>query len=165
MGVLKVMRKTNADINYLHNAVRYVNGGHTDPDYMGSPNTDIYNAFYQMNAVKNYFGKTGGNQLFHFIIVYTPRSAYDVERAMYLTTKIAEFYAGKYQIIWCVHYKPMSKKYGSVASLFHAHIVMNSVSYMDGKMFSDTYAERTEFLNHIKKITGDNAWKTEYCIK
>ena len=31
--------------------------------------------------------------------------------------------------------KPCSKKYVGCSSVYHAHFVMNSVSFVDGKMF------------------------------
>jgi Relaxase/Mobilisation nuclease domain. len=165
MGILKVIRHTDTNSDYLYNAIKYVMHEHTDPDYVRSPNTSIASitdAYGQMYAVKKYYDKTGGNPLFHFVVIYTPRSAYDIDRAMYLTSKIAAFYADKYQVIWCVHYKPMSKRHGTVSSMFHAHIVMNSVSYIDGRMYSDSYSERAEFLEHIKRVTGDNHWRIAY---
>ena len=39
---------------------------------------------------------------------------------------------------------------------------MNSVSYIDGKMFGGSYAEIYAFLDYIKKVTGDNFWTLRY---
>ena len=39
---------------------------------------------------------------------------------------------------------------------------MNSVSYIDGKMFSGNRTEMYAFLEHIKRVTGDNSWNVEY---
>lgn len=39
---------------------------------------------------------------------------------------------------------------------------MNSVSYIDGKMFSGNKSEMYDFLEYIKKVTGDKSWHIEY---
>lgn len=162
MGVLKIIRHTNKDLNYLYNAINYVTHGHTDPDNIGSPNTSIYDAYNQMYRVKQYFGKTGGNTLFHFVVVYNPRTAFDVEHAKYISALIANYFADRYQIIWCVHEKAMSKRYGNISSMCHTHFVMNSVSYVDGRMFSNTRSEIYQFLEYIKSVTRDPSWEVAY---
>ena len=39
---------------------------------------------------------------------------------------------------------------------------MNSVSYIDGKMFGGNYAEMYSFLEYIKGVTGDKSWIVKY---
>ena len=163
MGVLKIIRHTDANPQYLCNAINYILHGHTDPDNIGSPNTCIYDIYDQMYAVKKYYGKTGGNPLFHFVVIYDARTAYDVNRAKYLTARIADYFAERYQIIWCVHEKALSKRYGKISSLYHAHFVMNSVSFVDGKMYSNDRAEiYYRLLEYIKSVTGDRTWIVDY---
>lgn len=162
MGVLKVIRHTNSGYAYLNNAVNYVVFGKASYDCIGSPNTSLEYPLEQMHCVKQYYNKTGGNPLFHFVVVYHPRTVFNVERAKSVTRSIADYFAGSYQIIWCVHEKKMSKQYGGVASLYHAHLIINSVSYINGKMYSGDYAEIYSFLDHIKRVTGDNSWTVKY---
>ena len=162
MGIFKVIRHTDGGYEYLSNAVNYVLYGKASYDCVGSPNTSLEYSLEQMHYVKKYFDKTSGNPLFHFIVVYNTRTAYDVERAKSVTRMIADYFADKYQIIWCVHEKHMSKKYGGVSSLYHAHFIMNSVSYVDGRMFCGDYAEIYAFLDYIKSVTHDKSWKLVY---
>lgn len=162
MGVFKVIRHTDGGYDYMNNALKYVIYGHTDYDNTGSPNVDIYLAAEQMHHVKKYFDKCSGNPVFHFIVVYNTRTAYEVERAKHITRCIANYFADRYQIVWGVHEKRMSKKYGGVSSMYHAHFVMNSVSYIDGKMFSGDYADIYAFLEHIKSVTNDRSWTIRY---
>lgn len=49
-----------------------------------------------------------------------------------------------------------------VKNLCYVHFVMNSVSYIDGKMFGGSHAEMYFFLEHIKSITGDKSWVVKY---
>ena len=164
MGVLKVIRNTNDELNYMYNALNYVSGGHTDYDKRYSLNTDINNAYEQFLLVKKYFYKTSGNPVFHFIVSYNPRTTWgdNYDRAEYLSRCIASYFSDRYQLVYCIHRKPCNKKYGGHASLYHAHFIMNSVSYIDGKMFSGNHSEIYGFLDYIKKITGDGSWHIEY---
>lgn len=43
-----------------------------------------------------------------------------------------------------------------------SHFVLNSASNIDGKMFSGNRTEMYAFLEHIKRVTGDNSWNVEY---
>ncbi len=159
MGVFKVIRNTNDGLNYMYNALNYVAYGHTD-----SINTDIDNAYEQFLAVKRYFYKTSGNPVFHFVVVYDAKTTWgdNIERAECMSRSIASYFSDRYQLIWCIHKKLSSKKYGSIASVYHAHFIMNSVSYIDGRMFSGNHSEIYAFLDHIKRITKDNSWIVNY---
>ena len=76
MGIFKVIRNTNDELQYLYNVLNYTMGIHTDYDKRYSPNVDIYHAYEQFLSVKKYFGKTSGNPAFHFIVVYDARSTW-----------------------------------------------------------------------------------------
>ncbi len=164
MGVFKVIRNTNDGLEYMYNALNYVTYGHTDYDKRYSLNTDIDNAYEQFLLVKKYFYKTSGNPVFHFVVVYNTKTTWgdNIERAESLSRSIATYFSDRYQLIWCIHKKLLSKKYGGCASVYHAHFIMNSVSYIDGRMFSGNHSEIYAFLNHIKKVTGDNSWIVKY---
>ena len=162
MGIFKVIRHTDGGYDYLSNAVNYVLYGKASYDCIGSPNTSLEYPLEQMHYVKKYYDKTSANPLFHFIVVYNTRTVHDVEQAKYISRCIADYFANRYQIIWCVHEKHMSKKYSVVSSLYHAHFIMNSVSYVDGRMFCGDYAEIYTFLDYIKSVTHDKSWKLVY---
>lgn len=53
MGIFKVIRNTNDELQYLYNVLNYTMGIHTDYDKRYSPNVDIYNAYEQFLSVKN----------------------------------------------------------------------------------------------------------------
>ena len=46
--------------------------------------------------------------------------------------------------------------------MYHAHFVMNSVSFIDGKMFANSRTEIYQFLQYIKAVTRDNSWTIDY---
>ena len=96
--------------------------------------------------------------------MYDARSTWgdNYERAESMSRSIASYFSDKYQIVYAVHRKPCSKKYGGCSSVYHAHFVMNSVSYIDGTMFSGNRSELYAFLDYIKQVTGDKSWVTQY---
>lgn len=164
MGIFKIIRNTNDGLVYMNNALNYIYGGHTDYDKRYSLNIDIHNAYEQFLLVKRYFGKISGNPVFHFIVVYNAKTTWgdNIEIAESISRSIASYFSDRYQLVYCIHKKPCSKKYGGCASIYHAHFVMNSVSYIDGKMFSGNRSELYAFLEYIKKVTGDKSWNIEY---
>jgi len=164
MGILKVIRNTNDGLAYMYNALNYVCYGHTDYNRRYSINTDIDNAYEQFLTMKRYFYKTSGNPVFHFIVTYNARTTWgdNIERAEYISHSIASYFSDRFQVVWCIHKKFCSKEYGGCASVYHAHFVINSVSYEDGKMFGGSNSEIYAFLEHIKRVTGDKSWVVKY---
>lgn len=164
MGIFKIIRHTDGGLQYMAHALNYVTNGHTDYNNRYSLNTDIDNAYEQFLLVKRYFYKTSGNPLFHFIVIYDAKTTFgkNIEMAESISRNIASYFSNRFQMVWCIHEKPCSKKYGGCATIYHAHFVMNSVSFIDGRMFSDNKTEIYAFLEHIKKVTWDKSWHIEY---
>ncbi len=164
MGIFKIIRNTNSGLQYMYYALNYIINGHTDYDKIYSYNVDKDYAYEQFLFVKKYFNKTSGNPVFHFMISFNTRTTRfdDIIHTENICRSIADYFTNEYQIIWCIHEKRTSKKYGGIASVYHAHFVMNSVSYINGKMFGGSYAEIYAFLDHIKKVTRDDSWIVQY---
>ena len=161
MGTFKVITKPDAEQEYLLNCFRYIIGGHTIPECYGGINVCPERAYQQMMAVKQYYGKTTGNQLVHFVITLDHR-VFDELDALLLADRIAGYYGNRYQIIYGVHRSHRNNRYGLIASYLHIHMIMNSVSFVDGKMYADNKGDTQRFLEHIKKVTGDYHWKIVY---
>lgn len=161
MGVLKIITKAEADTDYLLNCFNYVIGGHTVPGCVGGINVYPLQAFMQMMNVKRYFGKTSGNQLVHFIISLDNK-VFDPEVALHIAYEIAKYYGDRYQIIFGVHQNPRINRKGRATSYVHIHMIMNSVSFVDGKMYADNKGANYAFADHIKRITDDYNWKVVY---
>ncbi|MDD6270036.1 MAG: relaxase/mobilization nuclease domain-containing protein [Oscillospiraceae bacterium] len=164
MGIFKIIRNTDYGLPYMNNVLNYVCYGHTDYDKLYSLNTDVYNAYEQFLTVKRYFGKTSGNPVFHFVVVYNAKTTRgdNLEIAESISRSIAAYFTDRYQLVYCIHKKPRHKKNGGCASIYHAHFIMNSVSYIDGKMFSGNKSEQYAFLEYIKSVTGDKSWIVQY---
>ncbi|MBR6617249.1 MAG: relaxase/mobilization nuclease domain-containing protein [Oscillospiraceae bacterium] len=156
MGILKIITKPDADGMYLENVVNYIVHGHSI--ITGGFNICPECALEQMQIVKNYYGKTGGNGLVHFIVSFN-RNVYSIMYAEKSARKIAKYYADRYQILYAVHAEPRTNSRGEVVNLLHVHLLMNSVSFVDGSEYQDNIKEAKKFAKHIAEMTGDSRWK------
>ncbi len=93
-----------------------------------------------MQIVKNYYGKNSGNQLVHFDISFD-RNVYTAAYADKLARKIAKYYADHYQLVYTVHTKERTNDDRYEKNILHVHMVMNSVSFMDGSEYPDDAEE------------------------
>ena len=125
MPNLLIVRNSYPDLESVQRLLNYVlrtsfYGGYAiDPEY----------AFDQMRLVKEAYHKTEGVQLKHFLLTFSH------EEMMHLDFKdLLElgFQVGKvlerYQIVYCIHLD---------SDYIHMHFVMNTVSFEDGKKYSD----------------------------
>ena len=110
---------------------------------------DCYNpirALYQMKAVRKYFGKSSYNPLIHFIICYDGH-VMTVDEACKLTAEIVSELADEFQMCIAIHEKDRDYAH------FHAHVVMNAVSYVDGRLFHSGFAELNELCRKVSEVT------------
>lgn len=159
MGILKVIQNTNSSDDYLYNAIYYIENK-VETVGVGGYRVDPYNAYHQMMAVKNYFGKTSGNQLMHLVVSFEKRVS-DIETALDYAYKIAMYYGNRFQTVFAVHEKDCYYK-GQLRSCYHVHFILNSVSYVDGKMFAQSKGELYQFMKYIGKIAKDRNFKVLY---
>lgn len=160
MGTLKIRKQTDGGMNYMANVLDYTVRGHGYEDRVYSPNVDIYDCFNQFYKVKEYFGKTSGNPVYHFIVTYNSGIIKEdnFQKARMFSKNIAAYFADRYQVIYGVHKKTLMHSNKKPVSYYHAHFVINSVSYIDGRMFSGSLSDIYEFLDHVKEVTKDKYW-------
>lgn len=99
----------------------------------GSFGIDSIDVVESMNKVSAKFGGTSGAQLRHFIISFAPDELDDPLIADEIGFQTAMYLAYAYQAFYAVH---------EDKSRLHIHIIMNSVSYIDGHRY---YGGRKEF--------------------
>ena len=150
MVVVKSTRDTYGDkSNYLYNALNYL----YDEEkalHMGGYAVNPYNlkeTYEQMMIVKRYFNKTSGNPLMHFIVSFD-ENVKTYETAKSLAVLICSYFKCRYQVLWAVHFKCRDN------SMYHLHIIVNSVSFLDGKMFNSSPEELSRFCMHIQNCSG-----------
>ena len=160
MGFLKLIVKQNAGKEYLRNAVNYITEN-ADACFYSGINICPEKAYMQMRNVKKYFGKTSGKQLVHFVVCFN-NEVDDITTAKRYARKIVEYYKSRYQILYAIHQELRHTKSGYAKSWFHVHIVINSVSFVDGKMFADNKKDIGRFMEYISKVVGDEWWRIYY---
>lgn len=125
MPNLLIVRNSYPDLESVQRLLNYV----LRTSFYGGYAIDPEQAYDQMRLVKEAYHKTEGVQLKHFLITFSH------EEMMHLDFKdLLElgFQVGKvlerYQIVYCIHLD---------SDYIHMHFVMNTVSFEDGKKYSD----------------------------
>lgn len=125
MPNLLIVRNSYPDLRSVQRLLNYV----LRTSFYGGYAIDPEQAYDQMRLVKEAYHKTEGVQLKHFLLTFSH------EEMMHLDFKdLLElgFQVGKvlerYQIVYCIHLD---------SDYIHMHFVMNTVSFEDGKKYSD----------------------------
>lgn len=125
MPNLLIVRNSYPDLGSVQRLLNYV----LRTSFYGGYAIDPEQAYDQMRLVKEAYHKTEGVQLKHFLLTFSH------EEMMHLDFKdLLElgFQVGKvlerYQIVYCIHLD---------SDYIHMHFVMNTVSFEDGKKYSD----------------------------
>jgi len=98
-------------------------------DLYGGYAVDPIQAYRQMEMIKNAYHRRDGKQLLHFIVSFTTAEAYrlTIDEVLALGFHIAALF-GEYQTVYAVHMD---------SSHIHMHLVMNSISFVDGHRYRD----------------------------
>ena len=135
--------------NYLYNALNYLHDKEKQL-HLGGVGVDPYDldlTYKQMLFVKKYFHKTQENPLIHFIISFGDEvSTYETAKGY--AVRIGLFFKCRYQFLWAIH----RKKRGD--SMFHIHIILNSVSFVDGKLYDSSKENLCKLCDHVENVTG-----------
>ena len=114
----------------------------------GVSDTNAQHTYKQMKAVKEYYRKSGDNPVMHFVVAFDKKGVRDAETACKYTEQIVDYFKDQYQIITSVHREEQGN------SLYHSHIIMNSVDYNTGKLYHSGMTELAGFARHIHSVTG-----------
>ncbi len=109
---------------------------------IGGVNCQPENAFYQMMETKKEFGKVDKRQGYHLIISFkegeaSPDTAYEIAGKF-----VNEYLGSSYEAVYCVH---------DNTDHVHAHIIFNSVSFVDGRKYR---YEKGDWEREIQPITN-----------
>lgn len=105
-------------------------------------------AAYQMQKTKELYGKTDGRQYKHYVLSFAPGEI-SVEKAKTYANELADkCFGDRYEVAVGVH---INSKGGKI----HAHFVVNSVSFLDGKKLHFSKSD----LENFKKINDNIAKK------
>lgn len=102
-------------------------------------------AAYQMQHTKAYYAKLDGRQYKHYVLSFAPGEI-SVDKAKTYAKELAQQCFGeRYEVAVGVH---TNSKGGKI----HAHIIVNSVSFMDGKKLHFSKNDLESFKNQNDKL-------------
>ena len=131
------------DEDAKQNVIEYImKKGKTPHGYVGGVGVDGNDIVGSMKEVSEQFGKSNGVQLRHFIISFEQGEINNLNTADEIAREAALFLGREYQTVYAVH---------EDSDHPHAHIVCNSVSYVDGHRY---YGTRKEFKQFMGKLQG-----------
>ncbi|MBR4319027.1 MAG: relaxase/mobilization nuclease domain-containing protein [Oscillospiraceae bacterium] len=149
MVFVKVIRNTQDDSGYIFRLCRYI----IRREYFvysygyGVDCKDPATVYEQMMRVRHYYGKTSGNPLIHYVVSFDD-CVQDLKSAIEMSNRIVYFFRGRYQVFFGIH------KQHHKQSEYHVHILVNSVSYVDGLMLQSGYTEVDDFVKQVWSATG-----------
>lgn len=153
MEVVRIVNEPYSSIGDLNRVIDYV----TNPEetrekedekkrFIGGLGVNPYHSemmIQQMLAVKKIFHKEEGRQLRHIIVSFEKEWNVDPQTALYIAYGIAQYYSNRYQICFGVHQSTDN---------LHIHFVMNTVSFIDGRMYSGAFRELEQFKTHVSEV-------------
>lgn len=147
MTIVKIKRDLHGGVDYLKNACEYIFNGKALAygGYMVN-DRNANKAFNQMMIVKKFYYKTNRNPLVHIIVSYDKDDDKTVEDYVSYSKMIAGYFRRDYQVLWCLHKKETAK------SLYHTHIVVNSVNINNGKLIHTSIGYVCDFCKYIRGI-------------
>lgn len=115
-----------------------------DSDTVGGYALSTNHAYRQMMMVKNAYHKTEGAQLIHFIISFSTNDAYRMTIDEMLNVGYwAAQQLGNFQVAYALH---------TDTCHFHLHLVVNTVSYEDGRRYSDGMGYFWKLQNELRYL-------------
>lgn len=115
----------------------------------GGVNTSCnpYMCEQEMKSVKQYFMKEDGRELIHVIVSDEIFNRMSLQSACYVGYQIGSYYGSKFQVFFGFHHQNLK---GSNCN--HYHFIINSVSYINGAKYSESFAEREKFKQYVESI-------------
>lgn len=124
------------------NVLEYIKAGcyNWGAPYMLLSDTEVIWA--QMNYYKQYYGKTEGEQVKHFVLSFQSQK-YESDITLSKLQRFANILAGlfrEYQPVWAIH---LHKTHT------HLHLVINTVNVINGKRFHMSPGEFNQLLEKL----------------
>ena len=119
----------------------------TDERLITGVNCVAESALDEFESVKKEFHKTDGRAYYHIVQAFSPDDPLDFDTAHEIGIKFAEHFSG-FQCVVVTHMN---------TAHIHNHIIMNSVSFEDGRKFHQSAQEMRqvkEFVNDLCREYG-----------
>lgn len=127
-------------------------------------------AIKDMKRVKEAHGKLGGRQYQHYVLSYSKNeysqsNPNDYQPALDYATKLArKIWGDRYQVFLALHVnskgaKPKYETEESQQGCIHVHIVINSVSYIDGAKIQSSADDLSHYRDINDEIAREHGFK------
>lgn len=145
MATLKTTNTTGKfnDKNSYRNAIIYILQSQKANHYFGYTGLNPHDLIESMWSVSKQFGKTDGVFVRHFIVSFEPSELNAPEIANIIGREIIGYFGKMFQAIYAVHEDEPH---------LHIHIVVNAVSYIDGRKYTGTYEHFHKFENFLRRV-------------
>lgn len=142
MSILKIVNGSYTNSNAVQKLFSYITDYEKSEGYVYGYNVIPELAVQMFMTVKSLYGKMNGKQAIHFIISFSPDERVTAGALFELSKYVSRYFYG-YQVVFAVH---TSQK------CLHAHFMVNTISFMDGRRLECTKDFKKAFLNYCKGI-------------
>lgn len=108
------------------------------------------NALEEMQTVKNLYNKTTGRQYIHLVQSFSPNDNLSYDKAHEIGLELAKQYKG-FQVLVATH---------TDREHVHNHLVINSVSFEDGKKFQQSKKDMEKIKIYSNELCAKNGLST-----
>lgn len=115
----------------------------SNSDLIGGWAVNPENAREEMETLTKLINKDTGCRLRHFEISFSPERHIEPEIVAQISKECSKYYGHDHQILYAVH---TDKEHS------HAHFVMNTVRYTDGKKYRGTKQDLYRFEKHCTNV-------------
>lgn len=151
MSILKHVSGSNKDTDYKNTLIDYLTENHktADGQYVDTYGCSKTAPLRDMNTVCKVHHKTNGKQTEHFVLSVTPDKKENTNASyMEIGRRISSYFDG-FQSVFALH---------TDTSTRHLHFLINSVSYKDGRKFSQGPTELNNFKTYCNHVLHENGF-------
>ena len=151
MSILKHVSGSNKDPDYKNTLIDYLTENHktADGQYVDTYGCSKTAPLRDMNTVCKVHHKTDGKQAEHFVLSVTPDKKENTNASyMEIGRRISSYFDG-FQSVFALH---------TDTSTRHLHFLVNSVSYKDGRKFSQGPTELNNFKTYCNHVLHENGF-------
>lgn len=151
MSILKHISGANKDPDYKNTLIDFLTENHqtADGQYVDTYGCSKTAPLRDMNTVSKVYHKTDGKQAEHFVLSVTPDKKENTNASyMEIGRRIASYFDG-FQSVFALHTDTDTR---------HLHFLVNSVSYKNGKKFTQGPKELNDFKTYCDHVLHENGF-------
>jgi hypothetical protein len=147
LAIIKAVKGKNISKGCLKNVIKYVTHKEkTEEKLISGHNCLPETVLEEMKSTKMIWNKEDGRQFKHYVQSFNPEDKIDLKKAHEITQKFVEQSElfKKYEVLIATH---------KDTKHVHSHIVVNSVSFEDGKKFKQSFKDLQEMKDRSNELS------------